>query len=99
MYKFDWDENKNLQNKTKHGISFEEATEAFYDNDSLLIYDEMHSQNEDRYYQIGMIKEIKIVIVVFCIRVNDKIRIISARETTRKEREEYEKRKLSNTIC
>ena len=65
MYKFEWDKSKNTKNKEKHNISFEEAIDAFYDYDSLILYDEKHSGDEDRFYQIGMIRTLKVIIVVF----------------------------------
>ena len=99
MYKFEWDKSKNTKNKEKHNISFEEAIDAFYDYDSLILYDEKHSGDEDRFYQIGMIRTLKVIIVVFCIREKEIIRLISARETTKKEREKYERSKVKNRIC
>ena len=99
MHKFEWDKSKNTKNKEKHNISFEEAIDAFYDYDSLILYDEKHSGDEDRFYQIGMIRTLKVIIVVFCIREKEIIRLISARETTKKEREKYERSKVKNRIC
>jgi uncharacterized DUF497 family protein len=43
---FDWDENKNVLNKKKHKIAFEEAKTAFYDPAALLIHDPDHSEDE-----------------------------------------------------
>ena len=48
MLKFEWDENKNRSNIKKHGISFEEASSVFYDDEALIISDEAHSENEER---------------------------------------------------
>ena len=47
--KFDWDESKNRSNKRKHGISFEEAQSAFFDEFARLISDPDHSESEDRF--------------------------------------------------
>lgn len=53
---FEWDEEKNLTNQTKHGISFEEAQELFRsDVDYLEIFDASHSDHEDRFIAIGPI--------------------------------------------
>lgn len=93
MFKFEWSEEKNKINIEKHKLSFEESKEAFYDDYSLVLYDQMHSSVEDRFFQIGMIKSLKIICVVFCIRSEEKIRIISSRYATKKEINEYEKRR------
>ena len=74
-------------------MSFEEAQEAFYDDWSLIMYDAVHSFEEDRYFQLGLTKSLKLVVVVFCIRNKNIIRVISARFATRKETEEYEKQR------
>ncbi|MDR1230355.1 MAG: BrnT family toxin [Spirochaetaceae bacterium] len=50
---FEWDKTKNQENIGKHHISFEEAQEAFYDTDRIIIRDEKHSQSEDRFFCIG----------------------------------------------
>ena len=51
---FEWDENKNLSNQKKHGISFEEAQEVFYDDDAILFDDPDNSEYEDRFLLIGV---------------------------------------------
>ncbi|MDR3236877.1 MAG: BrnT family toxin [Spirochaetia bacterium] len=50
---FEWDEDKNQTNIGKHQISFEEAQEAFYDKNRIIIKDNKHSENEDRFFCIG----------------------------------------------
>lgn len=86
---FEWDENKNTINKSKHGISFEEAREVFGDINAILFDDPEHSVNEERFLIIGIIRSQKICIVSHCYRDNDIIRIISAREATKKEKNVY----------
>lgn len=51
---FDWDPVKAQQNTSKHGLSFEEAQTAFYDENARLIYDPDHSQDEDRFLLLGL---------------------------------------------
>lgn len=51
--KFEWDENKNLINIKKHGVSFDEASTVFYDEDALVIDDPLHSVDEDRFIILG----------------------------------------------
>ena len=90
MYYFDWDENKNRINLQKHGISFEEASTVFFDDRALLFDDPEHSIEEDRFLLLGMSETAKVCIVCHCYRESDTvIRIISARQATRKEEERY----------
>ena len=87
---FKWDENKNTINKKKHGLSFEEAKEVFYDDDAILFDDPDHSIGEERFLIIGMLKSSKVCIVSHCYRDNDNvIRIISARQATKNEKNTY----------
>jgi hypothetical protein len=75
----EWDEAKNLANQRKHGISFEEAEKLFAeDSDYLEIFDEGHSESEDRFLAIGPILH-GIVLVAWTERDEETIRIISAR--------------------
>lgn len=87
---FEWDENKNEINKKKHGLSFETATEVFYDELAILFDDPDHSIDEDRFLIIGSLKSEKICIVSHCYRDNENvIRIISARQATKNEQRFY----------
>ena len=58
--KFEWDENKNQTNQKKHGISFEEAKEVFFDDDAILFDDPEHSKGEELFLIIGLIQKEKI---------------------------------------
>ena len=89
MLTFEWDDKKAYQNIKKHGISFEEATTVFGDPFSITIYDPLHSKEEDRFVILGMSNKNRILVVVHTER-NDRIRIISARKATKKERKQYE---------
>ena len=73
---FDWDETKNAENQQKHGLSFEDAQYAFFDNHRIIAEDLVHSQNETRFYCFGKLNE-GIVTVRFTYR-HGKIRIIGA---------------------
>ena len=90
---FVWDDNKNLSNIEKHGISFETATLVFDDFMRLEFEDEQHStKDEHRFHTIGLVYDI--LTVVYTERYNqwtknDDIRIISARLATRIERDAY----------
>ena len=86
MLRFEWDEKKAEINLEKHGISFETAAKVFLDEDRLEIYDEVHSTEEDSYITFGRAGEI--LFVVYTERT-PKIRLISARLATPKERRLY----------
>jgi hypothetical protein len=83
---FEWDDEKDKINKRKHGISFSTAKEIFHDVNRLEIYDVQHSDTEDRYNTIGMVDDVLFVVYV---ERRDKIRLISARLATEKERRLY----------
>lgn len=84
-----WDERKDLSNRQKHGVSFEEASELLRsDRDHLELYDEAHSDSEDRYISIGVIIR-GVVLVVWTERDDELIRIISARWATPRETDLY----------
>ena len=84
--KIEWDTNKNDVNVKKHHISFETAARVFLDENRLDYYDIVHSMNEDRYITIGLVEEV--IVVVYTLR-KTRIRIISVRLATRKEKELY----------
>lgn len=87
---FEWDDNKEQINIKKHGMDFETASRVFDDENRIEIYDDLHSDYEDRYITIGMIDEITcIAMVVYTERGTDVIRVISARKATPKERRKY----------
>ena len=89
MLLFEWNEDKARTNIKIHGISFDEASTVFGDTFSLTIYDPLHSDKEDRFVLIGNSHKNRLLVVVHTEREN-KIRIISARKTTKKERKQYE---------
>lgn len=90
MLHFEWDENKNATNVKKHGISFEEAQTAFYDEHALLIHDPDHSEDEERFILMGLSAQLRVLLVCHCYRkAEESIRIISARRASRKERRQY----------
>ena len=89
MLLFEWDPNKAKENLETHGISFDEASTAFRDTLSLAIYDPLHSEEEDRFVLIGSSHRNRLLVIVHMDR-GDKIRLISARKASQKEREQYE---------
>ncbi len=84
-FHFEWDEKKNRTNKEKHGVSFEEAQTVFYDKNAIEYYDDNHSLEEDRFIMLGISCQLRQLVVCYCIRNGNSIRIISARKATKKE--------------
>ena len=73
---FEWDENKNKENLDKHGVPFALAQLAFMDGNRVILEDQSHSEDEQRFYCLGKVAE-EILTVRFTYRKN-KIRIIGA---------------------
>lgn len=90
---FSWDTAKATANLEKHRISFEEAATVFSDADGLDWQDLEHSSREPRYKRLGQSIGRRILIVVYTVRRlkdgKETIRIISARQASRKERKAY----------
>jgi uncharacterized protein len=89
--KFAWDLEKAEINLRKHGVSFEEAMTVFKDRLALIFDDEEHSQEEHREIIIGSSALQRMILVCFVERVQDTIRIFSARRATKNEIKDYEK--------
>jgi uncharacterized DUF497 family protein len=87
--RFEWDESKAAANLAKHGVSFEEATTVFGDPLSDTFDDPDHSAEERRFVIIGMSEKGKMLVVAHTDD-GEVVRLISAREPTRGEREFYE---------
>ena len=90
MIEFEWDPAKNRTNKTKHGITFEEASTVFYDPNSRIIPDPDHSDDEERFILLGLSENLKLLVVCHCYKKNDQlIRIYSARKANKSETMTY----------
>ena len=88
--RFEWNQQKNVANQKKHGISFEEARSVYFDDDALLYDDPDHSEEEERFLLLGLSARLRLLVVVHCLREGDEvIRIISARRATKREMEAY----------
>jgi uncharacterized DUF497 family protein len=86
---FEWDGAKASSNRAKHGISFEEALTVFDDPLAAIFDDEEHSDRETREILIGHSDQHRLIVVCFTER-SERVRIISARPATRRERDDYE---------
>jgi len=84
---------RTARNRKKHGIDFKEATEVFDDPLHISILDKRFDYFEERWITIGAIKKGKVIVVGHLYSItedSEHMRIITAREATRKEREQYE---------
>jgi uncharacterized protein len=88
--KFEWDDEKAGANLKNHGVSFGEATEVFYDPSALEDYDSERSDEEGRFFIIGMSSR-RLLYVVYAERAGDAVRVISARKADKAEQENYER--------
>ena len=87
---FEWDPSKAERNKRIHGVSFDEACTTFGDPLSKTIGDPFHSEDEQRFVLIGQSVGRRVLVVVHSER-DERIRVISARLASKKERRSYEK--------
>ena len=86
---FEWDDEKDLGNQQKHGLSFSEASKLFEAGAQyLVIFDEDHSETEDRFIAIGPINR-GLVVVVYIEPEEARVRIIGARFASRREQDLY----------
>lgn len=86
---FEWDPAKADSNLRKHGVSFEEASTVWGDPLALIMPDADHSGSEQRYILLGFSSLQRLLVVAHTER-RERVRIISARQATRKERKSYE---------
>ena len=89
MIEFEWDAAKAKINLIKHGVAFKEAVTVLRDPLGITIFDPDHSDEEDRFITFGFSADGRVLMVAHTDR-GERIRIISARELTRAEREAYE---------
>ena len=87
---FEWDKKKAISNLKDHKVSFDEASTVFDDPLAYIFDDEDHSIDEQREIIIGNSVLNRLLLISFTERVEDLIRIISAREETKRERQDYE---------
>ena len=90
---YEWNLVKERLNIAKHGVDFEEAKSVFADEFALVLFDEDHSNDEERFLILGMSQKERILLVVHCYRENVTIRIISSRKATKNETKQYKERK------
>lgn len=89
MMSFEWDENKQLTNLSKHSLNFKDAHLVFA-GQTVTFADDRQSYNEPRYITLGTLQD-RIVVIIHTYR-NHKIRIISMRKANEREQRIYQKR-------
>lgn len=95
VYDFEWDAGKARTNLRKHGVSFRAATAVFRDPLARTIFDDEHSEDEERWVTLGRAQNGRYLVVVHTFAqvsaTEIHIRIISAREADRQEIQDYER--------
>ena len=85
---FQWDKGNMDKNRIAHEVSFSECEQAFFNLPLISFEDIKHSQKEKRYYALGKTDADRFLYIVFTVR-EKQIRIISARDMNKKERQVY----------
>lgn len=93
-YDFEWDAAKALSNARKHGVTFDQAATVFLDALALTVFDAEHSQQEERWFTLGLDANGALLAVAHTFQTATperiRVRLISARPSTRRERQFYE---------
>ena len=94
VYDFEWDPTKAFANAAKHGVTFDQAATVFLDALALTVFDSVHSQSEERWFTLGHDAGGILLAVAHTYQTTGpagaRVRIISAREATKRERRFYE---------
>ena len=90
---FDWDDGNARKSELKHDVSRFEAEQVFFNEPLLVLTDSKHNKSEARFHALGKTDDKRLLHVTFTLRFNHrKIRVISARDMHRKERNAYAKK-------
>ena len=87
---FEWNDGNSNKNLLKHNVSNGECEEIFFNQPLIIVSDHKHSQTEIRYSAFGKTDSYRQLTIIYTVR-GKQIRIISARDMSRKERKYYEK--------
>jgi uncharacterized protein len=85
---FEWNTRRAELNERKHGVSFTEAAEAFYDPNAIELFDDLNTEPEIRFRLLAFSRK-RLLFVGFTIRDGERIRIITARNATPVEKRYY----------
>jgi hypothetical protein len=96
QYQFEWDPAKARQNARKHRISFERGSTIFLDPNALSLFDEQHSEDEERWITIGLDHTGALLVICHTYREETensaRVRLISARKSTKNETKQYQRK-------
>ena len=89
---FQWDAGNGRKSADKHGVSQSEAEQVFFNEPLLFVEDPKHSAQEPRFHALGQTDDARLLLIVFTLRLDGTlIRVISARDMNRRERDYYDK--------
>lgn len=94
---FQWDKGNQDKNKEKHNVVNSEAEQVFFNQPLFVFDDEVHSKNEKRYGALGQANNGRLLAIFFTIR-NNKIRIISARNMSSKDKKVYDQQQKTTKL-
>lgn len=97
ILRFEWDKGNLNKNRFKHNVVPKECEEMFVHKPLLVSEDIKHSLNEKRFQALGMTKRGRKLSIAFTLR-DSKVRVVSARDQSKKERRQYEKIKTISSI-
>ncbi|HEX5699275.1 MAG TPA: BrnT family toxin [Rubrobacter sp.] len=86
---FDWDGGNAEKNWLRHRVSQSESEQVFFNRPLVVAEDDLHSHEEARYFALGHTDHGRLLAIVYTLR-GEKIRVISARDMSRREQKEYE---------
>ena len=93
-YTFEWDPIKAKRNLDKHKVGFERAAEVFLDPSAVSVFDQQHSETEERWITVGRDNQGRILVLVHTFsavsREESRVRIVSTRKATKREARDYQ---------
>jgi hypothetical protein len=96
QYQFEWDPAKARQNARKHRVTFERGATVFLDPNALSLFDEQHSDDEERWTTLGLDHTGTLLVICHTYReeteISARVRLISARKATKKETKQYQRK-------
>lgn len=93
---FEWDAYNTEKLRTRHGVDPTESEQVFFNRPFVVGDDSKHSEKENRFFVLGKTDTGRLLFLVFTVR-NNRIRVISARDMNRKEREFYQAHEKENS--
>ena len=96
QFHFEWDPAKARQNARKHRVTFERGATVFLDLNALSLFDEQHSEEDERWITLGLDQTGALLVISHTYREeaenNARVRLISARKATRNETKQYQRK-------